>query len=70
MSDWSARTIVVDLSFLDDTMYTLTAVSDGVNAEKYPADYKFETSLISGKDKLKISLAPGGGYVGKIVPKP
>ena len=69
MTDWTPRELEVDLSFLKDSYYTLTSVADGINAEKYPADYTLTATPISGKGKIKITLAPGGGYVGKLSPK-
>ncbi len=70
MTDWTAREVEVDLSFLKNQNYALRFVADGLNADRYPADYKLSTVQLSPKDKLKISLAPGGGYVGKITQQP
>ena len=41
MTDWTARELTVDLSFLDDGIYEATICKDGINADRYPSDYKF-----------------------------
>jgi alpha-glucosidase len=66
MTDWSPRELEVYLSFLAEGKYTLTYVADGLNAERYPADFQQKKSIIASGEKIKITLAPGGGYVGMI----
>lgn len=69
MTDASARDLTVSLDFLATGVYTATICKDGVNADKYPADYNISTATLTKKDSLKIHLAPGGGYVIKLVKK-
>lgn len=66
ITDWTARDIEVDLSFLKDKSAKLTLFKDGVNAHRTAKDYKLETLQVSNNQKLKIHLAPGGGFAGKI----
>jgi alpha-glucosidase len=69
MTDANARDLTIPLDFLEAGNYTATICKDGVNADKYPADYHISTTTHSQKDTLKIHLAPGGGYVIKLVRK-
>lgn len=63
ITDWTARDIEVDCSFLgDDKTYNATLFEDGVNAHRVGRDYKRESLSIKKDGKLKIHLAPGGGF--------
>ena len=63
ITDWTARDIEVDCSFLgDDKTYNATLFKDGVNAHRIGRDYKRESLSIKKDGKLKIHLAPGGGF--------
>ena len=66
MSDWTARDLDVDLSFLGDGSFTMDAYQDGVNADRAGSDYKKTTSRVTKNEKLKIHLAPGGGWAAHI----
>lgn len=61
MTDWTAREIEVDLSFIGEGNWEIEYVSDGINADRYPSDYGLHREKL-GNNKLKISMAPGGGY--------
>jgi alpha-glucosidase len=62
MSDWNARDLTLDFSFLGDGVYEAVVFKDGINADREATDYKREVVKISSGDKLKIHLAPGGGW--------
>jgi len=66
MTDWTARKIEVPLSFLGLSEYTATVVADGMNADRYAADYKFESRTVGPRASLLIELAPGGGFVARL----
>ena len=66
MTDWTARKIEVPLSFLEPGEYTATVVADGMNADRYAADYKVESRKVGARESLVIELAPGGGYVARV----
>ena len=66
MTDWDARTLEADLSFLPEGRYAVEVFSDGINAYKYGEDYKHQTLKTADPGKLKITLAPGGGWVARI----
>jgi alpha-glucosidase len=66
MTDENKREMTVDFSFLDDGDYTMEIYQDGINADRYGNDYKKVVRKISKNDKLKIQLAPGGGWAARI----
>lgn len=61
LTNWDAREVELDLSFLDEANYKAEVFRDGVNADRKPSDYKHETISIPSNKKLKVSMAPGGG---------
>ncbi len=68
MSDWDARDLEVDFSFLPEGNFTLDAYQDGVNADRNAGDYKKTTTQVNRTTKLKIHLASGGGWAARIHP--
>jgi len=62
MTDWTGRELTVDFSFLGKGRHTIDIYKDGINADRFGNDYKKETRKISARDKMKIKLAPGGGW--------
>jgi Glycoside hydrolase 97/Glycosyl hydrolase family 9/Glycosyl-hydrolase 97 N-terminal/Glycosyl-hydrolase 97 C-terminal, oligomerisation/Cellulase N-terminal ig-like domain len=66
MTDWSARDLTLDLSFLPAGSYRAEIIRDGINADRDGTDFKLETVIVSKDSKLTIHLAPGGGWVAKI----
>ena len=66
MSNWTARDITIDLSFLKDGKYEAEIFEDGINADRDATDYKKEVRQVSSKDKLTIHLSNGGGWVARI----
>jgi len=68
MSDWTARELEVDFSFLPDGNFTMDAYQDGVNADRMAGDYKKIEMQVSRNTKLKIKLAPGGGWAAHLHP--
>jgi len=68
MSDWTERDLDVELSFLPEGSFTIDAYQDGINADRNASDYKKTTSQVTKTTKLKIHLAPGGGWAARIHP--
>ncbi len=63
MTDWTARSLTIDFSFLGEGTYEIELMQDGVNAEKSCNDYKRIVKQVTKSDRLKINLAKGGGWV-------
>jgi alpha-glucosidase len=68
MTDWTPRSLDIDLSFLPDGNFTMDAYQDGINADRWASDYKKTTSSVNKRAKLKLNLAPGGGWAARIHP--
>jgi alpha-glucosidase len=68
MTNWTERDIEIDLSFLPAGNFTMDAYQDGINADRMASDYKKTTSPVTKSTKLKVHLAPGGGYAARLHP--
>ncbi|HXB94798.1 MAG TPA: glycoside hydrolase family 97 catalytic domain-containing protein [Puia sp.] len=68
MSNWEPRDIIIDCSFLCAGSYEAEIFRDGINADRDATDYKKEKRTITAGDRLTVHLAPGGGWVARIVP--
>lgn len=66
MTDWNAREMTLDLSFLPEGDYKVELYRDGVNADRAACDYRKEVIDLPTDRLLKITMAPGGGFVAKI----
>lgn len=66
LTNWDAREMELDLSFLGEGDYKLKLFKDGINADRAACDYKKEIITVPADRKLKIRMAPGGGYAAKI----
>ncbi len=66
MTNWDARELTLDLSFLGEGEWRAEVFKDGINADKAARDYKKETIEIPADRKLTINMAPGGGFAAKI----
>jgi alpha-glucosidase len=67
MTDWDARTLEVDFSFLENGRYKAQIFQDGINADRIGNDYALLEKTIEAGSKQQFKLAPGGGFVLKIV---
>lgn len=65
MTNWDAREIKIDLSFLGDGRYKATLLEDGINADRDGTDYILKTITLTSKDQLNIKMAPGGGWTAR-----
>lgn len=67
MTDWTRRTLEADLSFLAPGNFTLEYFADGINADRRGEDYVRSTRSVTATDKIDIPMAPGGGWVARII---
>ena len=63
MTDWSARELPLDLSFLGTGEYEALICEDGINADRYPSDYVLQKKTLMQSSRFTARMAPGGGYV-------
>jgi alpha-glucosidase len=66
MSNWDARDLALDFSFLEKGQFEAVVFKDGINSDREATDYKKEVIKISSGDKMKIHLSNGGGWVARI----
>ena len=67
MCDWKERDITLKLSFLSYGQYKATICRDGINADRYAADYIIQKDIpVKKDDEIRIHLAPGGGFLIKL----
>lgn len=69
LTNWDARNIDLDLSFLGEGNFKAEVFKDGINADRVAKDYKKEVIDIPANKKVSVSMASGGGYVMKIEKK-
>jgi len=62
MTDWTSRELTIDFSFLGPGRHRMEIYKDGINADRHGNDYKREQAKVRASDKMKIKLAPGGGW--------
>lgn len=68
MTNWTERTLTIDLSRLGVDLYDLEGIADGVNANEYASDYQWIKKSGLSDQKLTLQLASGGGAALKIFP--
>jgi len=67
MSDEKARTVDVDLSFLDEGQtYEMKTWADGPNADRFAEDLETTTRTVTGGETITVEMAPGGGLAARI----
>ena len=66
LTNWDARELTLDLSFLGEGNYQIELFRDGINADRAACDYKKEVLPVPANRKITVKMAPGGGYVAKI----
>ena len=69
MTDWNARTLELDLSFLQEGEYSVEIFHDGINADRAACDYKREVIDLPSDRKLVAKMVQGGGFAARIVKK-
>jgi len=69
LTDWTPRELELDLSFLPAGKYNIEVFSDGINADRYAEDYRHSEAEAGQGEKIRIKMAPGGGWVARISPK-
>jgi alpha-glucosidase len=63
---WEKRELEIDLSFLNDGKWNAEIFADGKNAHRDATDYVRECKVVEANGKIKILMAPGGGWTARI----
>jgi len=70
MTDWTPRELEIDLSFLSagssHLTWNMVAFADAADADRAASHYTRSSSGVSKTTRLKIKLAPGGGWAARI----
>ena len=69
LTNWTARDLEIELSWLGSGAFNADVYRDGPNADRAGVDYVREQRPVAANERLKISRAPGGGVVARIVPR-
>ena len=69
MTDWSARSLRIDLDFLPEGEYVVEMFVDGANAHRIARDYKKTLTNVPADGQINVHMAPGGGFAMKIYKK-
>jgi alpha-glucosidase len=69
LTNWTARDIEIDLSWLGAGAFTADVFRDGPNAGRAGVDYERAELALTAGDRLTLRLAPGGGFAARITPR-
>ncbi|WP_346858992.1 glycoside hydrolase family 97 protein [uncultured Draconibacterium sp.] len=69
MTDWDPRELELSLDFLGEGNYSVKIWKDGINADKHASDFAQEELTVTSLSKVKVSMAPGGGWAAIITKK-
>lgn len=64
ITNWDARELTLDLGFIGSG--SMTVFQDGPNAHRAAKDYKKLSQTLPSDGKVKVKMAPGGGWAAKI----
>ena len=65
LTNWEARDVNVDLSFLGEGTWKAVIYRDGHNAHRYGDDFLVKEATVQAGSSLPMHLAPGGGFAVK-----
>ena len=69
MTDWSERTLKINLDFLSEGEWVVEMFVDGANARRIARDYKKTLTVVPADGQIDVHMAPGGGFAMKISKK-
>jgi alpha-glucosidase len=67
MTNWTARDLTIDLSFLGEGKYKMYVWKDGINADRNAKDFALETIEVDKTNSVIMKMTTGGGYVARLV---
>jgi len=66
MTDWTPCELDIDFGFLGAGEYRAEVYADGLNAARYAGDFTMSSLAVKAGDRLKVKLAPGGGWAARL----
>ena len=66
LTDWTSRDFSLSLDFIGEGKFTATFCKDGINADKFAADYAITSFEANKHTILPIHMAQGGGFMLKL----
>jgi alpha-glucosidase len=70
MTDWTPRELEIDLAKLlpktDKSVQQMFVFADGADADRVATSYRQESVNVAARPRIKIKLAPGGGWAARI----
>lgn len=69
MTNWTARELEIPLSFLGNGSYTAEIYGDADDAARLPKNTTIQKKQVNRNMRLKMQLAPGGGYAVRFLPR-
>ena len=69
INSWDPCETEIDTSFLGEGKWKVEIFKDGVNADRDATDYIKSSETVKAGEKIKIKLAPGGGWIARFVRK-
>jgi alpha-glucosidase len=67
ITNWDPKELEIVFDFIDHGQYQMEFIEDGINADTRAIDYMKRTRGISKGDSINIKLAPGGGWVARLI---
>lgn len=68
ITDWDKRLLELETDFLAEGTYSLDYIADGINADNRAEDYIRKRISFRAGEIIKIDMASGGGWIGRITP--
>jgi alpha-glucosidase len=67
ITNWDPKELDIHLDFLEKGEYRMEFIEDGINADTRALDYVKKSQIVKRSDSFHINLAPGGGWVARLV---
>jgi alpha-glucosidase len=68
MTNWDARELIIDTDFLEQKTYRVDYIKDGMNADRFGADYVIGSKILSPNETITVEMKSGGGWIAILTP--
>jgi alpha-glucosidase len=69
ITNWNSKEFDLNFDFLKEGEYEMEYVEDGINADTRAIDYRMKSKTVGKGDIETVRLAPGGGWIARIIKK-